>query len=268
MTAHSPIELENELQRFVGRVIDDIIGTVGLAVIEYTTSRTSQQMLRFFEEMRQPYNAAEAEAAHRRIATAMQRATKNSWQQRQRQLRPAIYDPPSSSRMPKNGLTDAIENADFVQVSARGIAFGDISILDKTAKQWYRMNYGAAPSGQGSQDTFSGRFSNITVNFVFNNPPDAGYGLPRGGFKGPDGKWQSKAPGVRDGAFYPLTGSKQEFPTKGNVGYYFLDTGIAKFFELVGLEYGTLFRKITPDRRGRPPIIAEFHRTTTRTGVR
>lgn len=258
-----PIEIQNLVGRFMVLSTGNILGTVSEAVAQYATSRTSKQLLTFLEEVAHGPGQAEAEATHRRLADAMAQASRRSWGQAKRKLRPAVYNPVRSSRF-SGGMDAALQDSGLAVATARGVQFGNVAMLDRHARQWARLNVGAAPRGEGTHERFSVRFSNLpALEFVFDEPARPGYGLPKGNFRGPDGGYQAKGTGGRSGAFYPA-GGPQRFPTKGNVGYHYLDAGIRRFFARLEVEYGLLFRKVLPasQRVGRPPIIAEVRRIT------
>lgn len=286
--AGSPIE--NAVGRFYVSVLHDMMRTVGEAVVASATSRTSKQFLAFLEEASTPPGQELLAQAHAEMAHGMQDAVIRSWGQAKRKLRPAVYNPIRTSRF-HGGMDRAVNDPDLVQSSARGIQFGNVAVLDRDAAQWARLNVGAGPRGQGSSAHFSVRFSNLpAIEFSFQESARTGYGLPRGvfrdsgggfaqpggsGFQGPRGaklvNFLSQSfggGGVRSGAFYPFRGAKQEFPTQGNVGYNYLDAGIARLFsdrpDGMQAVYGRLFRNLLPSSRrvGRPPIIAETRRIT------
>lgn len=256
------IDLENVINRFVLSSTANIVGTMGEAVAQYATSRTSKQLIAFLEEISTGPSQGEAEATHKRMAEQMASSTRRSWGQAKSKLRKAVYEPPRSARTAKGGMDRALNDPELVHATARGIQFGDVSVLDRHARQWARLNFGAGERGQGASESFSVRFSNLpAAEFHFEEPARPGYGLPKGSFKGPDGKWQRQGYTGRDGAFY-AAGGPQQFPTKGNVGYNYLDAGIRRFFGILESEYGELFRKVLPASRrvGRPPIIGETRR--------
>lgn len=259
MPVASPIE--NLVDRFVASAITNVVDTVQEAVSRYSTSRTSRQMVTFFQEISQGPGEAQAAAAHEELADQMKRSVVASWGQAKGKLRPAVYDPQRASR-DSGGMEKAVHEPELAVGTAQGVEFGPIAMLDRDARQWARLNFGALPTGQGSNERFSVRFSNLpAIQYVFDEPARPPYGLPRGGFKGPDGKWQGHGEGIPTGAFYPR-GGPQQFATRGNVGYNYLDAGIRRFFELLPTVYGRLFRNVLEpsQRRGRPPILGETQR--------
>lgn len=269
--ARSPVSIDNEIDRFVASAITDVIGTIGRAVMTGATSRTSKQFLAFLDEITTGVGQGAALETHRRLAEQMAQSTRRSWGQAKQHLRQAVYDPLRPPLGPKNrygrshgGMDRALNDKNLVQATPRGIEFGNVAVLDREARQWARLNFGAGGAGRGSHEQFRVRFSNLpAIEFNFAQRARPGYGLPRGFFKGPDGRWQGHNAG-RSGAFYVSKQSQgQEFPTKGNEGYNYLDAGIRRFFELLPVEYGKLFRQVLPSRRGRPPIIAETRRVTS-----
>jgi hypothetical protein len=252
MARPSTFPIDLLVQRFVATEIGDIVGTIGRAFEEFANSRTSKQLQEFVEQMAQGPTAGARLAANEKLARAMQDSVIRSWGQARRKLRPAVYNPVRTSRF--SGGIDKIVHASYLAVATpRGVEFGPVALMDRDAAQWARINVGASPTGEGTHEVFPVRFSNLpTLEFVLDEPARPGYGLPVGNFKGPDGRWQRKGEGIPTGAFYPARG-KQQFPTKGNVGFHMLDAGVRRFFTEFPTVYGGLFDELLPNRRGRRP---------------
>jgi hypothetical protein len=213
--------------------------------------------------------------SHRTLARNMQESVIASWGQARRRMpaRPAVYDPVRNQGWGRDsraggpgghdGMDQAVRDKDLIVATARGIQFGNVAALDRHARQWARLWLGAGDRGTGVSERFEVRFSNLpAIQLGIDEDPRPGYGLPRGGFKGPDGKWQAKGEGIPAGAFYPRKGSRQEFPTAGNKGYDYLGAGIRRLFADLPHVYGDLFRETlsSRERTGRPPRIAETKR--------
>lgn len=260
MARPEAIIIANIVDRVAVSVTGNVFDTLGLALEEFANSRTSKQLVSFADQVKTEFGQARALEANEKLAASMRTATRRSWGQAKHKLRPAVYNPTRDKRF--SGGMQKIMDSDYLAVAtARGVEFGPVALMDRDAAQWARLNFGAGHRGQGSSERFPVRFSNLpTLEFVFEEPARPGYGLPVGGFKGPDGRWQGKGQGIPTGAFYPKTGAKQEFPTEGNVGFYFLDAGIRAFFRDLPVVYGELFDAVLPGRRGRRP--APFERRT------
>lgn len=272
-----PIEYELQLlvDRFVGLQMSNIVETVARAIDLYANSRTSKQLQAFFEQIATGPGQEAAARAHAELAHEMRGAVRRSWGQARRKLRPAVYSPRRSSRF-SGGMQRIMDSDYLVQSDARGVRLGPIAEMDRDAAQWARIEFGALPRGEGAHRAFPVRFSNLpTIEFTLEESARPGYGLPvaqgPGGrvllptWKGPGGEIQRRNPGDRSGALYPLPGSRQELPTRGNVGFHVLEAGIARFFERFPVVYGDLFREVLPSsqRVGRPPRGLERHTVTS-----
>jgi hypothetical protein len=236
--------LANVVARFATTVAADILGTVERTLRDAATARTSKQLITFINRIGTPPGQGAALAAHRTLARNMQESVIASWGQARRRMpaRPAVYDPVRNQGWGRDsraggpgghdGMDQAVRDKDLIVATARGIQFGNVAALDRHAR------------------------------LGIDEDPRPGYGLPRGGFKGPDGKWQAKGEGIPAGAFYPRKGSRQEFPTAGNKGYDYLGAGIRRLFADLPHVYGDLFRETlsSRERTGRPPRIAETKR--------
>lgn len=248
------------VDRFVAAQLGNITGAVAESVLQFANSRTSKQLVAFLEAIAEGPGQAAAAEAHQKLANEMAKSVRASWAAQRGKLRPAVYDPPRPRKGKKGGRDEGgiekIINAPYLAVGTpTGVEFGPIKLMDRDARHWARINYGAGDRGEGTHRAFSVRFSNLpALEYTIDEPARPGYGLPIGQFKGPDGRWQPRSYGGRDGAFYPR-GKSQVFPTKGNAGFHMLDAGIARFFDLFPAVYGDLFREVLPSsaRRGRPP---------------
>lgn len=126
-------------------------------------------------------------------------------------------------------LRAALASSDFFQVTADGIQFINADRLNNDAKQWARLNFGAAPAGEGSLPPQTVRMGDTEIGQIGLNEG------PRPAFLIPKGIW-------RDGAFHPFgedattrmtqpfqatdTVLKDKKPTKGIEARNFLDRGV------------------------------------------
>lgn len=92
-------------------------------------------------------------------------------------------DPGKLRRYSGGAMERAIKNKSFVVGDANGIAFIDKDMMDRTAKQWYRLNFGTLPKGSknpavGSMKFF-GKASSQRAELTGFGPSRA-FGLPDG----------------------------------------------------------------------------------------
>lgn len=77
----------------------------------------------------------------------------------------------------------AMRNKSFIMGDSRSIRFVDQDLMDREAKQWYRLNFGAAPRGSKNPSVgsmrFFGKASSQRAELV-GFPPSKGFRLPQG----------------------------------------------------------------------------------------
>lgn len=153
----------------------------------------------------------------------------------------------SDRRYAGGKMIRAISDPGFFRASSDGILFGNSSVMDRHAKQWYRLNFGAGPKGKTGpykageyRLRFFGEASGAPVTLRGYNPSEAFY-VPRGLFV--DGGGIPQKLGARRGdIFVPLRGKK--LPDKlqkaargklwgggmsaGFGGYHFMDAGMKR----------------------------------------
>lgn len=135
-------------------------------------------------------------------------------------------------------LVRALSNPAMFQASATGLAFINRELLDKEARHWARLNFGAGAGGRESDLTPPGRFPVTGLGMMMGLDPD-----PRPAFKLPPGFWlgsgrrvPSSDDRVGQDAFYLRSGSaalsqslgksdRQTF-TRGIAANNFLDAPI------------------------------------------
>lgn len=156
---------------------------------------------------------------------------------------PAGYranDPnPRLRRYAGGRMLRALQNPSNVfEVTERGIMFGpNAAELDRTAKQWFRLNFGALPQAGRRPERFQVSFSNLMLFSVgFDATPSRTFAVPESGY---GGYFNSR------GEFHPL-GTKSQFlaslrsgdedrthirrrPTRGIRARHFFDRGLERF---------------------------------------
>lgn len=261
----------NVMNRFVFDAVSNIMSTLAEAIDEYANSRTSKQLMEFVERAAQGPNRSEVAQTHARLAKMMQESALASYDQAKGKFRKVTYDParPQAGkrygRAAQGAMRGVLSSGGLARSSANGVQFGDIAQLDRDAIQWYRLNFGAAPTGTATTERFPVRFGNLASEYEFDAQPDPGYVLPKGVWA-PGGfpsafypRGEAKALGVKGGAF-----NNKVIRTKGNLGYHFLDAGVRRFFTELPIEYRLLFDKLMTGRGpGRPPAGFATHAEIT-----
>lgn len=145
-------------------------------------------------------------------------------------------------------MLQALQDPNFFTASALGIGFINQSVLDRKAKQWYRLNFGAGPrgnSGAFKAKEYRLKFFQETVGSVSlkGMQPSGTYFLPKGFFVNPSGQSQGLGKSRGD-IFVPIKSSSARTvqkkggrakksniwaggPSQGFGGFHFFDPGIA-----------------------------------------
>lgn len=124
-------------------------------------------------------------------------------------------------------LRAALASPEFFEATPDGIRFINTDLLNREAKQWARLNFGAAPAGQGSLPPMQVMMGDTNIGSIGLNEG------ARPGFMIPRGLW-------RDGEFHPFGEQattemgreasddivRTKKPTKGIENRNFLDRGL------------------------------------------
>lgn len=149
--------------------------------------------------------------------------------------RPPYGHPTLTRSKPRDSggkLEAALRSPNFFWATHDGIGFGNIKELDRTARQWHRLNYGVR-GGKGGPGAAPAKFD---VHML-------GLKVGKIGLRAEPSRRQMKMPlGVfMEGAFYPL--SRKGYKTKGmyaTVGinaWNFMDAGVAALARELGPAY-------------------------------
>lgn len=173
----------------------------------------------------------------------------------------------SGERMKK-----ALASSKFMDSDHNGIYFGDVEFLDKTAPQWYRLNFGTYPRPQGGKPAQgSMKFFNRAIPLridLSDYPPSGAFFIPKGAFFSSDfiessiggklrGVMPSKEARGSDAMYIMRRGVKLKRVTKNTPTSIFggrrESRGIkgARFFEAgarhINENYGPAVTKLTRD---------------------
>jgi len=146
-----------------------------------------------------------------------------------------------STRDAGGRLLRALGREDFFRGTYDGIGLANRNLLDREARQWHRLNFGARPGAGVAPRQFQITWQGLAVGAIgLPSEPSAPFGLPRG-------FW-------REGGFYP-TGPRQIYKTKGIRAWNFLDAGTEAISRNLGPAYEGLYgRWLESSTRGVGPL--------------
>jgi hypothetical protein len=162
-------------------------------------------------------------------------------------------------------LRAAIAAPSFFQATDDGLRFVNVQVLNKEAKHWHRLNFGAAPQGAGSGSQYQVEWGGLVIAALgFDEGPSPAFFIPRG-FWLHNGERQKPGEGV--GEFYPVgelppgtsvrgrpTAKRQ---TQGIVARNFFDAGLRRIAEDYPVALQDLYREWwNQAKRGRGPLSA------------
>lgn len=228
---------------------------------------------------------SEFSRAHERLAKAGQRSILRSYDQTvTRRKGPAgrsnyRADAAGRNRRYAGGLLrKALASPQMIYWDERSLALINVSLLDREAAHWARLNAGAGPAGRGSRRTFQVQFGSLVVGAIgIDMTPSSAFFIPRGYWWAPgEGPYSPNATRRGMDEFYPIkTGpkkrnnpgdntSKVRFkartagdqnrlegpsyqrrrPTRGIQARNFLDAGAATVAKELGPTYEQLYRDL------------------------
>lgn len=158
-----------------------------------------------------------------------------------------------STRDANGRLAHALGREDFFRGTPDGIGLANRSMLDKEARQWHRLNFGARPASGDSPGRFPLTWDGLVVGAIgLPAEPSAPFVLPRGVWIG-EGGTREQAGGSRTGQFYPQS-QRAALAGRGVLGrpggvrraggiraWNFLDAGIATIATEIGPAYQNLY---------------------------
>ncbi len=175
----------------------------------------------------------------------------------------------------------ALGSPDFVQADANGIRYGNIAVLDATARQWHRLAFGAAGRGTGSHTTFEVRFNSLVVaSLGIIEGPSPSFTLPRGNWISPEGvkvpfganpagsdqfflrpSIEGHVGQGEPGHGYSSRGKPLGLSARGSAGILaknFFDAGLFRIAESLGPAYLFYYRQLWDEARaGIGPLAGE-----------
>jgi len=176
---------------------------------------------------------------------------------------------PANRRFAGGALRRALANPAFFEATSTGIRFGNIGLLDREAAHWHRLNFGAAPIGEGSRSRFNVTWSGLVIAALgLEDGPSPGFLIPRG-------YWvlgnEVVGSGTRgSAAFYPASElpsgiARRTLPSParqsaGIEARNFLDAGIRRIAEELPAAYQDMYREWWEQAtRGSGPLVGMAH---------
>lgn len=184
-------------------------------------------------------SAQEAQAA---ILTAYRGRSRRNPSESYRQNAPGVWKRDSGGAMER-----ALASPEFFKATGTRLSFIDTAVMDRGARQWYRLNFGAGPAGSATP-----RANAFPMQILGREAGSLGLGGlgPSGAYAMPAGFWSPSGSGSQ---FTPIGYFKQSGGAKsashkfmkgrmslGFPGYGFLDAGIAVLAESLGAGYSKL----------------------------
>ncbi len=212
----------------------DIVGQF-LAAVKVSTE-VNEQVAAFAKAMekRTRFSYDQTARAHDDVARRMQNATKAAFLKAKAQYGrniPSYREGGGPRKRDAGGkLWGAIKSRDFYRATPTGIGFVNVTLLDKKARQWHRLNFGASPAGHYTPRKYPLRFGSLVAgSFGFEGEgPSAGFGLPEGGAFNAQGQF-----------FGPR--GRQIHATRGIKAWNFLDAGVEEMTKRIGPAYEGLY---------------------------
>jgi hypothetical protein len=218
----------------VPQIIESIADTVG--------KQASQELEAVFLSNLRGSRPALAHA-HERVADRAQRAMLQQYESTLNPGHSAIRGYRPKSRL-TGRLGNVLNDPDFVLASANGIAYGNITRLNKEARHWGRLNFGAGPRAGRQGGTHAVRLAG-GANFTLRSQ---GFASPN--ILMPEGYWRTAGGSFRSNKtgggfsvdkFFP-TGKVANIPTQGTRARNFLDAGVEEMARALPQEYLKMYQ--------------------------
>lgn len=250
------------------RASSQITKLLANAVVEAGYAR-SKMLNALADSIRAGLFEADFRDVHQRIAENAQNATLAAYDGRDRKG-PRAYrtdDTGNNRRYAGGALRRALAAPDFYRATQNGIAFGNVSVLNKEARHWARIAFGAGAIGTGAHSSFAVRWSNLVVaSLGLDVPARPAFTIPRGYFYAPGTKQVQRAGTPGTGEFYPVGSRKPgtrgrptiqgRMLTRGIEGTDFFSPGLRVIATELPIGYGQIYRRVWNDsaRRTRAQI--------------
>lgn len=220
------------------------------------TSRTARQVVTLLQAFELGIGVDDRQPIWQMLADHGRDSVARSYVQTRRRGGPVGYRTtatnPANIRYAGGKLYAALRNPGFIRVEGDILRYGDTRILDREARQWRRLNFGALPNRGSGPGRFQVRWSNLVVaSLGLTDDPRPPFSIPAGagrrGYWTPSGEFYPAGEGPaanRGGSTADDGGSSdgniwvRKRPTKGIVARNFLDAGLRR----IAGEMGPAFR--------------------------
>ena len=140
-------------------------------------------------------------------------------------------------------LERAILDPEFIRATYDGIGFANTEVLDRMARQWHRLNFGAGAAAGTGPRSFQVHWGRAVISaFGYTDTPSAPFVLPPGSWFEPGTGKRVKFGASRSDWFHPGGGGRGAVQTKGIRAWQFLDAGLGFIAENIGPAYEALYR--------------------------
>jgi hypothetical protein len=150
-----------ELQRLERRAALGASKIVQLSMVDMTNQIASQvsgtaaailaDFARAMQTEASKYRRIRMGQLNQEVANIAQQAVIEKYQATRKGIPSYRSEDTGNLRRYSNGaMLRALENPGFITATPTRIGFGNTEILDRSAKQWYRLNFGAAPKGSAN----------------------------------------------------------------------------------------------------------------------
>lgn len=199
---------------------------------------------------------------HYDIGKAAQRSVLNAYDGRRNRRKVASYrtgGDPRKSRYAGGALRRALASSDFFRATPDGLLFINVGILNKEARHWRRLNFGAGAAGGSAPGSFPVDLFNVSLGLEADRRPS--FTLPPGFWLGTDGKpVPPGTPGTSQ--FFPLQARGGRYTangrpvegrpnaavrTRGIQATNFLDAGVRRIANELGPAYLAMYRDFFND---------------------
>lgn len=225
------------------------------AAVGAGTTEAMQRVIALAQGLEKLTTSSKSQMAqvHTRIGRQMQDATVAAYRAHPKRATPLYRE---SSRDAGGRLLAALRSPQMFRGTYDGIGFVNTTMLDKEARQWHRLNFGAKGTAGGGAITraVTATWDGIVIGaFGFTDESSSkGFALPRGVWVGAGGE-REQAGASRTGMFYPQSERKllsgrgilgrpnDRRMTKGIRAWNFLDEGVKVLAAELGPAYSDLY---------------------------
>ncbi len=213
--------------------MDDLVGAVKYATVvaisdavrqlsAEAVSRTAGQTVGLLQMFEQGIGADDRQPIWQQVAADAQESVARSYVQTRRQGGPVGYRTtatnPANVRDAGGRMYAAIRSPGFVRVDGDRIMFANTKVMDRYARQWWRLNFGAQPEAGNRPGQWPVRWSNMVLgSFGLDGAPSPAFDIPSGA--GRRGYWTAIGRPKRYREFHPA-GEGPAFDGAGDSGPY------------------------------------------------